>query len=204
MRRQIAPAVRVLLVLTVLTGLAYPLAVTGVAAALFADAADGSLVEVDHGVVGSSLIGQAFSGAGYFHTRPSAAGPGASGTPVEDSIDPTDLSFAVSGASSQGPTNPELLDAIAERAASYRRVNGIDADVTIPVDAVTASASGVDPHISLANARLQAPRVAAERGVPLAAVLRLVDEHTDQRSLGFLGEDGVNVLQLNLAVDRMG
>lgn len=202
MRRQILPAIRLLLVATVVLGLAYPLAMTGVAQALFPDQADGSLVERDGEVIGSSLVGQAFSQPQYFHTRPSAAGVLASGTPGDD-VDPDDLSLAASGSSSQGPTNPDLLAAIEERAVAYRVVNDIDEDVEIPIDAVTASASGVDPHISIANARLQAPRVARERDLAIDDVMALIDEHTDGRSLGFLGEPGVNVLQLNLALDAL-
>jgi K+-transporting ATPase ATPase C chain len=192
------------LVLTVICGLLYPLTMTGVAQALFADKADGSLVERDGQVVGSSLVGQAFSAPEYFHTRPSAAGAIASGSLVEgEPADPNDLSLAASGPSNMGPTNPDLLAAIEERTATYQEVNGLTADVPVPIDAVTASASGVDPHISVANARLQAQRVAEERGVSVDDVLALLDEHTTGRSLGFLGEEGVNVLELNLALDAL-
>lgn len=216
MRRQLIPALRMVLVFTVVLGLAYPLAMTGVAQALFADQADGSLVERDGVVVGSSLVGQAFSGPEYFQSRPSAAGALAAGALVQDvdesgnpvgdphPADPGDLSLAASGASNQGPTNADLLAAIEERAAAYRQVNGLSNDVPIPIDAVTASASGVDPHISIANARLQAGRVAEVRGLALDVVRRAIDDHTDQRSLGFLGEAGVNVLFLNLALDELG
>ncbi|HSC91361.1 MAG TPA: K(+)-transporting ATPase subunit C [Gaiellaceae bacterium] len=183
MRRQLAPAVVVLALLTVLTGLAYPLAVTGAAQVAFADRANGSLLSRDGEVVGSRLIGQEFSGARYFHPRPSAAGAG--------------YDAMASGPSNLGPTNPRLLESVRKRRAAYRRENGAVA----PVDALTASASGLDPHISPANARRQAARVAAARGLGLPAVLSLVGEHTDGRSLGFLGEPGVNVLELNLALD---
>ena len=215
MRRQLVPALRMLIVLTVLLGLAYPLAMTGVAQALFADKADGSLIERDGVVVGSSLVGQAFSAPEYFHTRPSAAGALASGSLVQDTdeagnpvgdpypADPADLSLAASGASNQGPTNPDLLAAIEERVAAYREVNGLAEEVPVPIDAVTASGSGVDPHISVANARLQADRVAAERNLSVDTVLALIDDHTAGRSLGFLGEEGVNVLELNLALDEL-
>lgn len=204
MRRQLVPALRMVLVLTVICGLAYPLAMTGVAQALFADEADGSLVEVDGEVVGSSLLGQTFSTPGYFHTRPSAAGALASGSLVDgEPVDASDLSAVASGASNQGPTNPDLLQAIEERAAAYREINGLPENVAVPIDAVTASNSGVDPHISVANALLQAPRVAEERGLTLDRVLALVDAHTAERSLGFLGEAGVNVLELNLALDAL-
>lgn len=188
MRRQVLPAIKVLVVLTVLTGLAYPLAMTGLASLAFRHQAGGSLVRDKGGsVVGSSLLGQAFAAPGHFHPRPSAAG---------DGYDPTS-----SEASNLGPTNPKLLELVTKRAVAYRRDNGLAARDTVPVDAVTTSASGLDPHISVANARLQAPRVARERGLALADVLRLVREHTDGRSLGFLGEKGVNVLGLNLALD---
>lgn len=216
MRRQLIPATRMLLVITVICGLAYPLAMTGVAQALFPDQADGSLIERDGVVVGSSLVGQEFTSPEYFHTRPSAAGALAAGAMVQDvdeagepvgdphPADPSDLSIGASGASNQGPTNPDLLAAIEERAAAYREVNRLAGDVEVPIDAVTASASGVDPHISVANARLQAARVAEVRGLDLRRVLALVEGHTDGRSLGFLGEEGVNVLELNLALDALG
>jgi K+-transporting ATPase ATPase C chain len=215
MRRQLIPALRMLVVLTVLLGLAYPLAMTGVAQALFKDKADGSLIERDGVVVGSSLVGQEFTSPEYFHGRPSAAGALAAGAMVQDTddagspvgdphpADPADLSAAASGASNQGPTNKDLLASIEERAAAYRDENGLADTVEIPVDAVTASGSGVDPHISIANARLQAPRVADERGLELGAVMKLIDEHTDGRSLGFLGEKAVNVLALNIALDDL-
>jgi K+-transporting ATPase ATPase C chain len=198
MRSQLIAAVRAILVVTVLTGLLYPLAVTVVAQLAFEDQADGSLVERDGRVVGSRLLGQAFTGNEWFHTRPSAAGAAASGAEGADADDPAQVA---SGASNLGPTNPALLDRIAEAKQAYRTDNGLRDGVDVPIDAVTTSASGVDPHISLANARLQAPRVARQRGLPLDAVLALVRDHVDSRTLGFLGEPGVNVLQLNLALD---
>ncbi len=184
MRRQLVPALVLFLAFTVLTGVVYPLAVTGIAQVTFPSRADGSLVERDGRVVGSRLIGQSFEGARYFQPRPSAAGDG--------------YDAMSSSASNLGPTNPDLLDAVEERRAAYRQANDADA----PVDALTASGSGLDPHISPANARAQAARVARERGLDLAQVLALVDEHTDGRSLGFLGDPGVNVLELNLALDQ--
>jgi len=190
MRRQIVPAIVAFVVFTVLTGVAYPLAVTGVAQVAFAHRADGSLVERDGKVVGSSLLGQAFSGREYFQPRPSAAGDGYDG--------------ASSSASNLGPTNPDLLDTVSERVDAYRKLNGLSAESPVPIDAVTSSGSGLDPHIAPENARLQAPRVAEARGLPLERVLGLVDENTDRRSLGFLGEPGVNVLELNLALDALG
>ena len=188
MRRQLLPALRMLLVLTVLTGLLYPLAMTGIGQTVFGKQADGSLItDADGKVVGSSLIGQAFDGDQWFQPRPSAAG---------DGYDPT-----LSSSSNLGPTNPELLDAVAERVSTYRKANGLPTGARVPVDAVTASGSGLDPQISVANARLQAARVAKARGLTVDEVDALIDEHTQGRSLGFLGEPGVNVLELNLALD---
>ncbi len=188
MRRQLLPALRMLAVLTVLTGILYPLAVTGIGQVVFGSKADGSLVHDATGaVVGSSLIGQPFDGERWFQPRPSAAG---------DGYDPT-----ASSASNLGPTNPELLDTVAGRIDAYRSANGLGADVEVPVDAVTASGSGLDPQISVANARLQAARVAEARGLTVAQVDDLIDAHTQGRPLGFLGEPGVNVLELNLALD---
>ena len=201
MRAQLLAGLRALLVLTLLCGLAYPLAVTGIAQLAFHDKADGSLVHRDGEVVGSSLIGQTFTGDEYFQGRPSAAGGAAAGA---EGADPDDLTQVASGASNLGPTNPELLDTVAERVDAYRELNGLDAGTPVPVDAVTASGSGLDPQISVANARLQARRVAEARGMDVDDVLALVDKHTATRSLGFLGEDGVNVLALNLDLDRNG
>jgi K+-transporting ATPase ATPase C chain len=190
MRRQLFPAFMMMVVFTVITGLAYPLLVTGIAQGLFNDEADGSLVEsADGDVVGSSRIGQSFSEPEYFHPRPSAAGDG--------------YDASASSGSNLGPTNGDLLASVEERADAYREENGLDADAQVPVDAVTASASGLDPHISVANARLQAPRVADERGLAIDTVLELVDDHTAGRDLGFLGEKRVNVLELNLALDEI-
>jgi K+-transporting ATPase ATPase C chain len=213
MRAQLLAALRAVIVFTVLVGLAYPLVVTGLSQLAFSDEADGSLVRRDGEVVGSDLLGQTFSSPEYFHGRPSAAGAGASGSVIEvvdDAGEPTgetmlasvdDISVAASGASNLGPTNEELLAMIEERIAEYRDVNGLDDDQLVPVDAVTASGSGVDPQISVANAHLQAPRVADERGLDVAEVERLIDDHTSSRPLGVLGEKGVNVLKLNLALD---
>ena len=155
----------------------------------FPGKANGSLIREHGAVVGSSLIGQSFGGRRYFQPRPSAAGTGYDGT--------------ASAASNLGPTNPKLLAEVRARIAAYRRLNGVPAGVPVPVDAVTASGSGLDPEISPANARLQAPRVALARRLPLTRVLALVRAHTSERSLGFLGEPGVNVLELNLALDRI-
>jgi K+-transporting ATPase ATPase C chain len=199
-RAQILAAVRAVLVLSVICGLAYPLAVTGAAQAAFSEKADGSLLHRDGRVVGSTLLGQSFTGDRYFHPRPSAAGRAAAGSLTEGAVA---LSLVASGASNLGPTNKDLLATVAERVDSYREANGLDDNAAVPVDAVTASGSGVDPHISPANARLQAGRVAKERDLPLRRVLALVERHTEGRSLGFLGEEGVNVLMLNLALDDL-
>lgn len=206
MRAQLWAGLRALLVLTVLCGLVYPLAVTVAAQVAFGDRANGSLVERNGRVVGSSLLGQSFTGAEYFHTRPSAAGAAASGSLGDDGrpADTTDLSAVASGASNLGPTNEEFLATVAVRVDAYRQANGLQPDAAVPVDAVTSSASGLDPHISLANARIQAARVSAARGLPSDIVLRLVERHTSGRSLGFLGERSVNVLALNLDLDALG
>jgi len=188
MRRQLVPALVVFLFFTALVGVVYPLAVTGVARIAFPSKSQGSLVRRGDMVVGSRLLGQAFSGPRYFQPRPSAAGTGYDG--------------AASGASNLGPADPLLLAEVRARVAAYRRLNNLAASTPVPVDAVTASGSGLDPEISPANARLQAPRVARARSLPLAQVLALVRENTTGRSLGFLGEPGVNVLELNLALDK--
>jgi len=194
MRRQLLTGFLMTVVLTVLTGLVYPLAVYGLSRVAFNDNADGSFVKDANGnVVGSSLLGQNFIDANgnpdarYFQPRPSAAGAG---------YDPQ-----ASGGSNLGPSNPKLLDAVTQRVNEYRVFNHLDAGTDVPVDAVTASASGLDPHISVANAKLQAARVAEARGVPVDNVLDLVAKHTQDRAWGFLGENVVNVLELNLDLD---
>ena len=187
MRRQLVPALVAFLALTLLTGVAYPLVVTGVSQLVFPGRADGSLVERDGTTVASKLIGQQFASPRYFLPRPSAAGDG--------------YDAMSSSASNLGPTNEDYLSEVQKRVAAYRRENGLAADVAVPADAVTAAGSGLDPQISPANARLQAPRVARARSVDVADVLALVDDNTDGRSLGFLGEPGVNVVELNLALD---
>jgi K+-transporting ATPase ATPase C chain len=187
LRRQVAPAVVAFLAFTLVTGVAYPLLVTGIAQVVFPGRADGSLVERGGRVVGSSLIGQPLAGERYFHPRPSAAGAG--------------YDAMASSASNLGPTNPALLRTVRQRIRAYRQENRLGAADVVPVDAVTASGSGLDPEISVANARLQAARVARARGLPVARVLALVSRHTTGRALGFLGEPGVNVLELNLALD---
>ena len=190
MRRQLLPALVMTLCLTFLVGVVYPLAVSGAAGIFFSHKASGSLVHRNGHVVGSSLLGQNFTDPKYFWPRPSAAGDGYDGL--------------ASGATNLGPSNPKLLDAVKERVAAYREANHLAADAAVPVDAVTASASGLDPAISVANARLQAPRVAGARHVNPDAILKVVAAHTQTRPWGFLGEDSVNVLELNLALDRLG
>jgi K+-transporting ATPase ATPase C chain len=187
-REQLWPALVGVLLLTLLAGVAFPLLLTGLARPFFSSSAGGSLVYRDDTLVGSELIGQVFTGPGYFHPRPSAAGSGYDAT--------------ASGGSNFGPANPKLREAVRQRADDYRRANGLPADAPVPVDAVTASGSGLDPHISPANAALQVPRVARERGVDEDTVRRLVDEHTAGRQFGLLGEPRVAVLPLNLALDR--
>jgi len=196
MRRQLLSALRMTIVLTALLGLVYPLVVTGVAQAAFSHRANGSLLKVGGKVVGSSLIGQSFTDAGgnplptYFQPRPSAAGKG---------YDPTS-----SGATNLGPSNPALLSAVAQRVSDYRSFNGLAATVAVPVDAVTSSASGLDPDISVANALDQAGRVAKARSMSADRVVALVHSHISTRQWSFLGEDTVNVLDLNVALDRLG
>ena len=184
MRAQLWAAVKLFVVFTVLVGFAYPLVVTGVAQVAFHHQADGSLVERGGRVIGSSLLGQQFTGDQWFQPRPSAV----------------EYDALASGGTNLGPTNPELLKTVKRRVAAYRTENGLAADEAVPVDAVTASGSGLDPHISELNARYQARRVAEARGIPMKVVQQLIDDNTDKASLGFLGEPGVNVLQLNLAL----
>ena len=166
----------------------YPLAVFGIAQLFFPAKANGSLIVDAKGtVLGSRLIGQPFSADKYFHPRPSSAGNG---------YDPTS-----SSGSNLGPTSQKLRDAVAQNIADYRTQNGLATNAPVPADAVTSSGSGLDPHISLTNAGLQAPRVAKARGLSLDQVSDLIRKHTDPADLGLLGEPGVNVLRLNLALD---
>lgn len=189
LRRDILSSMLAVVALTFALGLGYPLLVTGLAQALFPGQADGSRVERNGKTVGSSLIAQDFSGARWFHPRPSVTG-----------YDPAATGFA-----NLGPNSAELGDALAANLRAYlARERPYDPGLSraeVPVDAVTDSASGVDPHISQANARIQARRVAAVRGLPLERALGLIDAHTEGRFIGLLGEPGVNVLELNLALD---
>jgi len=188
MWQQLLPALRITLVMTVLTGLIYPLAVTGLCQALFPDKANGSLITVNDQVVGSALIGQNFSNARYFQPRPSAAG--------NDGYDPT-----ASGGSNLGPTNQKLIDRVKASVEKFRKENPTFKG-PLPADLVTTSGSGLDPHISPASADAQINRVARARGISPDQLQTLVDEHTEGRDLGFLGEPRVNVLLLNVALDR--
>jgi K+-transporting ATPase ATPase C chain len=204
MRRQLLPALVMVLLFTVIAGGVYPLVVTGVAQLLFNDQANGSIIERDGHAVGSAWIGQPFTRPEYFHPRPSSAGDGYDGSASSGSnLGPTNDKLLHGRADDPSTTDvDESFEGIEQRAAAYRAENGLAADAPIPVDAVTGSSSGLDPHISVANARLQAARVARARGADAVDIQRLVDQHTDGRGLGFLGEPGVNVLQLNLDLDQ--
>ena len=182
--RNLLVAVLMTIVTTLLLGVAYPLVVTAIAQTLFRDKANGQLIERDGTIIGSRIIGQAFSSPGYFRGRPSAAGAG--------------YDAANSGGTNLGPTNKKLVDAVKTSVDAARSEN---AAAPIPIDLVTSSASGLDPHISPASAAFQVPRVARERGVSVGEIERLVDGHTQGRQFGFLGEPVVNVLELNLALD---
>jgi len=177
-----------ILIMTVILGLIYPLLVTGVAQVVFPRQANGSIIYHGDRAVGAELIGQTFDGPKYFHGRPSAAGKG--------------YDAAASAGSNLGPTNPELVKRVVEQGKKIRIENNLSQDQKIPADLLTASASGLDPHISPEAAYLQAGRVAAVRKVSLEKVNAIVEKHIEKRQFGFLGEPRVNVLQLNLALDR--
>jgi potassium-transporting ATPase KdpC subunit len=199
MLREIRPAIVLLLALTVITGLAYPLAITGIAGVLFPSQAQGSLVEKDGKVIGSALIGQEFKEDKYFHGRPSA-------TVAPDPNDSTKTvsapyNAANSGGSNLGPTSKALADRIKEDVDKLKAENP---SATVPVDLVTTSGSGLDPNISPEAALFQVPRVAKARNLPETRLRQLVQEHVEGRWLGILGEPRVNVLQLNVALDRLG
>lgn len=185
---QVRPAIVGLVLLTLITGFLFPAAVFGVGRALFPDQADGSLVRRGGVVVGSRLIGQGFGRPEYFQPRPSAAGNG--------------YDASQSSGTNLSPTNPKLIAAIGQAAQDYRKANGLAPGAVVPIDAVTSSASGLDPNISPENAALQVPRVAKARGVSEDVVSRLVAEHTEGRQLGFMGAPRVDVLELNVALDQ--
>jgi potassium-transporting ATPase KdpC subunit len=183
--RNLIVAALMTLVTTVLLGIAYPLVITGLAQAIFPGNANGQLIERNGRIIGSRIIGQAFSSPGYVHSRPSAAGAG--------------YDAANSAGSNLGPTNKKLIDAVTANVEAARKENP---NAPVPVDLVTSSGSGLDPHISPAAAAFQVPRIARERAISEAEVRRLIETHTAGRQLGFLGEPRVNVLELNLALDR--
>jgi potassium-transporting ATPase KdpC subunit len=187
MWQQIMPALRMTIVLTVLTGLIYPGVVTALSQLLFPHQANGSLISQKGQIVGSELIGQNFTRPEYFQGRPSAAGSG--------------YDAGASSGSNLGPTSQKLMDRVKGSVTEYRKANG-GAEGQLPADSVTASASGLDPHITPANAAMQLPRVAAARGVSSAEINNLVSRYTEGRDLGVLGEPRVNVLALNLALDQ--
>jgi len=187
--RQLKPAFLTTVVFTLICGVAYPMLSLAIGQTAFGTKANGSLIRRDGVVVGSKLIGQSFTDAKYFHSRPSVAGAGYDGS--------------ASSGSNLGPLNPELLTAVEDRAAAYRKENGLAPGALVPVDAVTASGSGLDPHISIANARLQIVRIARERGLDAVVVEKLVKRHTDGRQVLVLGEPGVNVVELNVALDDL-
>jgi len=198
MLREIRPAFVLIVALTLITGLAYPLAMTGIAGVIFPRQAQGSLIEHDGKVVGSALIGQVFADEKYFHGRPSA-------TVAPDPKDPTknvDAPYNAqnSGGSNLGPTNKALIDRVQEEAGKLKQQNPT---ATVPIDLVTTSASGLDPHISLEAALFQVPRVAKARGLPEERLRELVQAQTEGRLFGLLGEPRVNVLLLNLALDAL-
>jgi K+-transporting ATPase ATPase C chain len=184
--KHIFPAVALTIVLTVLVGIVYPFIMTGLSQLLFNEKARGSLIEREGKVIGSRLIGQPFNGAGYFHSRPSAAGSGYDAT--------------ASGGTNLGPTSKQLFEEQVKRRSKQLRTENLNAE--IPVDLITSSGSGLDPDISPAAAEFQIPRVARERGISENELRELVHRHTEGRQFGVLGEARVNVLELNLALDK--
>jgi K+-transporting ATPase ATPase C chain len=183
MKKNLVTAILMTIATTILLGIIYPLVVTGLAQVLFHDKANGQLIEANGRIIGSRIIGQGFSGPGYFHSRPSAV----------------NYDAANSNGSQLGPTNKKLIDRVQ---GDVTALQGENPNIPVPIDLVTASASGLDPEITPAGAEFQIHRVAVERKVPETDIVRLVSEHTARRTLGLLGEPRVNVLELNLALDR--
>ena len=189
--KQLKTALLATVILSIILCGLYPVVIWGASQLLFSHQANGSLIEgSDRKVVGSECLGQNFTGAKYFHPRPSAAGA-------------TGYDAANSSGSNLGPTSQKLIDAVKQRVTDYRTENGLAADALVPGDAVTASSSGLDPHISPKNATIQAPRVAKERGLSLDVVKTEIGKATAGAQFGILGDAGVNVLQLNLALDKL-
>lgn len=189
MKTYLRPALVLFVLLTLVTGVAYPMLITGLGQTLFPAQANGSLIERDGKAVGSALVGQTFAEPKYFWSRPSATSPMSNNA-------------AASGGSNLGPTNPALIDAVQGRVDALRKADPTNT-LPVPVDLVTASASGLDPHISIAGARYQAGRVASARSVPVEKVTALIEQTQEGAALGFIGEPRVNVLKLNLALDAL-
>jgi K+-transporting ATPase ATPase C chain len=187
MWEQILPGLRIKIFMTIVLGIIYPLAMTGISQALFSHRANGSLIRSGNQVIGSELLGQNFTKPEYFHPRPSSAGNGYDAT--------------ASSGSNLGPTSAKLLTDIKTRVDQYRAENGLSPETQVPADAVTGSASGLDPHISPANATMQAARVARARGIAVDKVTEIIARFTEPASLGLLGEPRLNVLKLNMALD---
>lgn len=203
-RRELRPLLSITILLLLITTVAYPLAVTGIAQVAFNRQANGSFVEVNGEPVGSSLVGQIFTGEQYFQGRPSAAGAGYDAANSSGSnLGPTSSKF-IEGIEDDPATADvdESFAGIAQRVDAFRDLNGVDGSTDLPSDSVTASGSGLDPHISPATARLQVARVAAARGASESEIRDLLDDHTESAFLGFIGQDRVNVLKLNIALDK--
>jgi K+-transporting ATPase ATPase C chain len=194
LKKAVIPALRMLAVMTILTGVVYPLVVTGIAQVIFPDKANGSMIEKDGVIVGSDLIGQQTNDPRYFWWRPSTVDY-MQGSSIDN--------LGSSGATNYGWTNATLAEQVKLRRNTFREVNGLDADVEVPSDMLFASGSGLDPHISPEAAALQIDRVATARGLEPEQVMALVDEYTEQPQFGFLGQPRVNALRLNLALDTL-